>query len=121
MEITNDISIGENMWIKWVELDPTAIETNIDDLLIKTKSFWAYIETECVSGCCGIHAFAFWPEDISIAQEKFNDPHLIEYLQELRQDIQNTEADVISSFFLNNLFHKNVFIELIDHILKNIK
>lgn len=121
MEITKDISIGENKWIKWIELDPTAIETNIDDQLLKTKLFWTYLETECVAGCCGIDAFAFWPDDISIAKEKFNDPHLKEYLQKFKQEIQNIETDVISSTFLNNLFHKNVFIELIDHLLKNIE
>jgi hypothetical protein len=121
MEITKDISIGKNKWIKWIEIDPTATDTNIDDKLLKTKSFWTYLETECVAGCCGIDAFAFWSEDIKIAKEKFNDPYLREYLEELKKEIQNAETVVISSYFLNNNFHKNLFIDLIDHLLKNVK
>jgi hypothetical protein len=121
MDITDDISIGENKSIKWIEIAPDAKDTNFDEQLSKTKPFWKYLETQCLSGCCGIDAFTFWPEDIRIAKEKCNDPQLIEKLTELKLDIQHIETDVISSIFLNNLFHKNVFIQLMDHILDNIK
>lgn len=114
---TNDISIGQDKWIKWIELDPNDESLfNVDQLFEPTEQFWKYLETECVAACCGIDAFALWPEDIKNASKHFDLTELKDQLSTMKDDVVQVYKNVIISKRLNNLFDKKVFIQLIDHI-----
>lgn len=113
----NDISIGKNKWISWIEIDPGQTPHEIDSILKPTIPFWQLLETECVSACCGIHAFVFWAEDLENAKQQLKDPDIKQKFDKLRQDVFNKQEGLLSSSFLNNLFDRNVFIQLIDHII----
>jgi hypothetical protein len=114
----NDISIGENAWIKWVDFEPGDNEIlEIDELLKPTFDFWSALETECVAGCCGIGAFSFWKEGIVRAAADFGNIKLQSHLSDIKEQLIKSGKTTVSSTRLNNLFHKEVFIELLDHIL----
>lgn len=119
--MTKDISIGQHQWIKWVELDPNDESLfNIDILLESTEQFWRFLETECVPGCCGIHAFALWPKDIQNASKHFDRKELKVQLSRLKDEVVQVDKSIVVSNRLNNLFDKSVFIQLIDHILSHL-
>lgn len=113
----DDISIDKDKWITCIALDHTQAILDIDAFLEPTISFWKYLETNCVSACCGIEAFALWPEDIKHAKQQMNDLHIKQKFEKLKYDLlEQSETQLISSY-LNNLFHKTVFIQLINHIV----
>jgi len=117
-----DISIGENQWIDWVEFDALAANpTDIDNLLKPTIDFWKKLETECVAPCCGIDAFAFWPADIEKASANFDDKWIILELTKLKKGISEIDNSVIVSTLLNQLIHKNVFLRLLDHLIHHVR
>ncbi len=117
-EEIKDISIGKDSWIKWIELDPGDDNLfDIDPLLESTKNFWLDLETHCVAECCGIDAFALWPEDIKNAATSFSEHGLKQQLLTIKDAITKTECNIVISKRLNNLFHKRVFIQLLDHII----
>lgn len=121
MENDNDISVGKDQWIKWIELDHEEPTTNIDSNLELTESFWKLLETECVSACCGIDAFALWRKDIRNAKKQLNDPRITYQFEQLKTNILSIETQTVSSSYLNNLFDKGVFTQLLDHIINNLK
>lgn len=120
MEGTNDISIGQDKWIKWVEWDSNAIVRDIDFEIKTTESFWKYLETQCVSACCGIDAFALWTEDILNAKTLLGNPNIKNEFISLKKKIEAINENVVRSSYLNNLFEKNVFIQLLNHIISNL-
>jgi hypothetical protein len=114
---TKDISIGQDRWIKWVELDPNDADLyNLDHLLEPLEQLWQNLETECVAACCGIDAFALWPEDIENASKDLNTIELKNHLVQLKKDVSQVGTNIIVSKRLNNRFDKKVFIQLVDHI-----
>jgi hypothetical protein len=114
---TKDISIGQDRWIKWVELGPNDADLyNIDHLLEPLEQLWQNLETECVAACCGINAFALWPEDIENASKHLDTINLKDHLLQLKKDLTQVDKNIIVSKRLNNLFDKQVFIQLLDHI-----
>lgn len=115
---TKDISIGQDRWIKWVELDPNDNNLfDIDPWLEPTKQFWQNLETECVAACCGIDAFGLWPEDIKSAAQAFNREELVVHLSKLKDEVGQAKNNIVASKRLNNLFDRQVFLQLIDHVL----
>lgn len=117
-----DISIGENIWIEWIDFDYKNSNTiEIDEFLQPTMNFWAGLEIHCVAGCCGIDAFSFWREDIKNSSNQFDQNYLIKELNLLKEKISNLHNDELMSSRINNLFHKKVFLQLIEHILQQIK
>ncbi len=115
---SKDISIGEQKYIKWVDLD---LKSNVFEVDLKTtEHFWKYLEIECVAECCGIDAFSFWREDIEKAKINLDDKNIKQELIDLKYKIKSINEKVISCSYLNNLFDKNVFIELLDHIIINL-
>ena len=121
MQETKDISIGQDKWIKWIELDPNnKDEFEIDPSLESTKPFWKNLETECVAECCGIDAFSFWPENIQKASKDFDTIGLKAQLVKLRDAVIQSNSKVVVSERLNNLFDKKVFVELVDHIIRHL-
>ncbi|MDI9342736.1 MAG: DUF6331 family protein [Sediminibacterium sp.] len=116
----NDIRIDENRWLKWIELDTSQASHNIDTLLEPTLPFWTLLETECVSECCGIDAFNFWPDTIKQAKAKLNDVTLIPKIETLKNELLTVTNNIIDSSFLNNLFDKAFFILLLDYLLQQL-
>jgi len=116
----NDISIGKDKWIFWIETDPGQNSYDIDSSLKPTLPFWKLLETECVSACCGIHAFGFWTEDLENAKQQLNDTDIKQKFEKLRHELFNKAERLLSSAFLNNLFDRKVFIQLLDHIIYNL-
>ncbi len=116
---TKDISIGQDKWIKWVELDPNEPDLfNIDDLLEPLEQLWKNLETQCVAVCCGIDAFALWPEDIQNASKYLDKEELRGHLTGLKSQLARLNKNIVVSTRLNNLFDKKGFLQLIDHILR---
>jgi len=120
LENIKDICIGQDKWIKWIEIDQCEIAIEIDSAIKPTEQLWDYLETQCVRLCCGIDAYAFWPTDIERAKALLNNPNIKNEFIELRKKILSINEDIISSSYLNNLFNKVVFIELLDHIIDNL-
>lgn len=117
LENTEDISIGQNKWIKWVDWDSNASVRDIDCEIKTTEPFWNYLETQCVSACCGIQAYALWTEDISNAKTLLGKPNIKSEFIDLREKMEAINENVVCSTHLNQLFDKNVFILLLDHIV----
>ncbi len=121
MEINRDISIGKGQSIKWIELDNNDGDLlRIDALLDPTIPFWKSLETQCCAECCGIEAFALWPEDIRRASLEVDAAELKKQLMRLKAEISKSHCNIVVSSQLNNLFDKRVFISLIDHIVSNL-
>ena len=120
MENTSDISIGLDKWIKWVDWDSNAVVRDIDFEIKTTEPFWKLLETQCVSACCGINAYALWTEDILNARTLLGNPNIKSEFVGLKEKIEAISENVLCSAYLNNLFDKNVFIQLLDHIISNL-
>lgn len=120
-EHKNDISIGENQWIPFVDISSrfdSAVD--IDPLILRVDDLWSALETKCVAGCCGIDAFALWPEDIEKAKTSLNLKNLLPELNSIRAEIIAIPEDVVSSNRLNNWFDKSVFLALLEHLIHNL-
>ena len=117
-ESKNDIHIGETQRIHWVEFDTAGNDfVDVDYIIAKHPDFWALLEINCVSGCCGLDAFSFYPADIADASTHVDKESLKEDLVKLKLDLIKSDKDIISSSTINNLVNKGVFIELLDHIV----
>ncbi len=117
----NAIRIGENRWIEWVSIDnhqSSAIQ--VDDLIDPMDDFWSGLETECIHECCGIDAFDLLPDNIKHVAMRLSDPMLSDKFVRLRERVETSNEQVFVSSRLNNYFHREVLLPLIDHILANI-
>jgi hypothetical protein len=122
MEISKDISVGEEKWIKWIEFDAeSANPKDIDTFLDPTKEFWKHLEIECVAECCGIDAFSFWNEDIQNAVDTAGIPNLEILFEEIIGEVESLTDEVIMSSQLNQLMNRDMFLKLLEHLKKNIK
>jgi hypothetical protein len=114
----NDISIGKDYWITFNELDwqqSTAVQ--LDEILQPIAPFLNSLETECVAGCCGIDAYALWPEDIARAAKQSEITNLSSLIDAARQQIAETGGNAFVSSRMNNYFDKQTLLQLIDHIV----
>ena len=119
MNPVNDISIGEDKWIEWKDFDKDSVQPlEIDGLFRPTIGFWRRVENECVKECCGIHAFGFWQENIIRAAKNTYSNTLKEDLVELKESGEDKTDCVISSDLLNQVLAKEVFVKLLEHIIK---
>jgi len=118
----NDISIGPDRWITFVHVDVSGpAPTNIDHLIEPMEGFWRALETECVAGCCGIDAFNLWPEEIRRVAREVGDPDLVSKIIVLRAFVAGSGAESFISSRLNNLFRRSVLLEVLDHVVENVK
>ena len=118
----NDISIGEDRWITVVDVGVSGeAPTDIDHLIKPMEGFWRALETECVAGCCGIDAFDLWPEGIRRAAGEAGDDELLSKIIVLRAFVAGCGAESFISSRLNNLFRREVLLEVLDHLGKNLK
>lgn len=117
----NDINIGENEIIHWIEFDTSTNDLiDVDYILGKHSSFWANLHVFCIPECCGLNAFRFYSVDIENASTNINKKLLKDDLSELKQNLIASNQNVIISSELNSLIHKATFIKLLDHINKNL-
>jgi hypothetical protein len=118
----NDISIGQAKWITFIDIADRPYEqaVSIDHLIAPMGSFWSALESNCVAGCCGIDAFSLWAEDIKSASLSQARQALSSALTSLRTFAEQSTADTFVSSRLNNLFDKQVLLQLIEHIQKYI-
>ena len=118
-----DISIGQDRWIDFVEIadQSYAQMVQIDEFIRRTEPFWTALEIECVAECCGIHAFSLWEEDLVNAQSKLDRQQLASTLAALHEFVRQNDADTFVSSRLNQIFHKQVLLGLIQHIQKHVE
>ena len=116
----NDISIGKERWIEFGDLAnslPHAVE--IDSYLTPIMPFMERLETSCMAECCGIDAFALWPEHIEHALAMLT-PAELEALGNAWTSVEHTieqlPSDTVVSTRMNQYFRKRVFLELLAHI-----
>ncbi|MEQ9166866.1 MAG: DUF6331 family protein [Fulvivirga sp.] len=122
MEFSKDISIAKDKWIKWIEFDAESINSkDIGYLIEPTIKFWKQLEIECLAECCGIDAFSFWAENIQKANKKANISNLENLINQIIEKVAAIKEDVVVSSQLNQLINRKVFLELLEHIKKNIK
>ena len=113
----NDISIGKDEWIAFIDVIGRQDKAvSIDDMLAPLDLFWKALETECVAACCGIDAFALWPEDIRRASVVTDEKLLADALASLHQFVERSASGVFVSQRLNNYFDRQVLLRIIDHI-----
>lgn len=120
VENLKDISIGQDKWIKWIEPDQNTIAFAIDAEIKPTEQLWRFLETQCVSACCGIDAFGLWPDDLKKAKTLLANPTIKQEFIDLKEKIMIIDKKVISSSLINNVFDKSVFIELVDHVIDHL-
>lgn len=116
----DDIWIGEDRWIEFGKLaDDPSRKDSIDELLAPVLPFLDKLETECVAACCGIDAFNLGPEQIVKALATL-DAGTIEKLPEeltaIQNAIESSNCDTVVSHRLNQLFRKEVFVSVIEHL-----
>jgi Family of unknown function (DUF6331) len=119
----NDISIGEDQWIEYVDFSKSGAANAypIDAILIQNEKFWNLLEENCVAGCCGINAFVFWPEDIKRIASEFDAKQLGNQFSEILNSIETLDHEFFVSKRLNLFCHKIVLLQLLEHIKKSIE
>lgn len=118
-EHQNDISIGEDHWIAYVDLDgryDSAV--NIDSEIRELEPMWSALEVHCVAACCGIEAFDFWLDSVDRAKQTLDGKDISAKLVALRAKLESVSGEVFLSQRLNNYCDKKVFIALLNHLYK---
>lgn len=118
----HDIFIGEDQWIPFIELEtPYSDAEDLDVILAPIQPFLDLLETECVADCCGIDAYALWPEAITNAATKSNDLDLAKRIVDVRKQIVESHGNSFVSNRMNNYFAKPTLLQLIDHLAHNMQ
>jgi hypothetical protein len=117
----DDVSIGENEWIRFVDITGRSDRpASLDEHIQPMEPFWRALEVNCVSECCGINAHSLWPEDIWNAARSARDPQLLARLEALRQYTASVSSSVVHSTILNQLFDRDIFLSLLDHVIAKV-
>jgi hypothetical protein len=112
-----DISIGQDTWITFVDTTGKQCDAvDLDPTIEPLSRFFALLETECVTECCGIDALGLWPDNIMRAAKEFADPNLEKRIVGIRDRIAEITGDVFVSHSLNNYFDKRVLLQLFNHL-----
>lgn len=113
-----NIQIGENVWIKWVDVPGRDTpEFNADELLKPILPFIQGMEAYCVAGCCGMDAFSFLPDDVQKAIKTANVEDLKPKLEWIRREVEKRPELLVSCTDFNSTFEKGVFLKLLDHFI----
>lgn len=131
MNIHEQIWVGEDKFIKWIEFDSRSEPILEIDALEPWKDmydrkdpvnlFWNRTETECQVECCGICALRFWPEDIARATQGVDKPLLLNQLEELKKHLLICSERIVVYHRLNQGFRKETFLELVNYLIKEIR
>lgn len=118
---SNDISIGEDRWIRFIDVaNRQDGAVDLDALIKDVWPFLRLLETNCVAECCGIDAFDFWPETIQGFAKQLSDPTLRGRLLAACDRIANVRGEVFVSANFNNYFDKRVLLALFEHVSENV-
>lgn len=120
MRSNNDIYIGDNEFISWIDFAPTDEAFGIDTDIKLCRDFFGFLETACLSACCGVGAFEFEPHHIKTAAARANIPNLKQNLIDLKSKLETVSQPVLRCSFMNQLFARTTFIQLLNHIIKNL-
>ena len=117
----DDVSIGKEEWIRFVDITGRMENAaDLDPLLRPMEAFWRALEVNCVSECCGINAHSFWPQDIWNAARSRQDPELPPKLARLKKHVEGLSADCVRSSILNQCFDRTMFARLLDHVMATV-
>ena len=117
----NDVSIGNDEWIRFVDITGRIENAaNLDPLIRPMETFWRSLEVNCVSECCGINAHSFWPSDIWNAVRDCQDSGLKPKLTALRDHVAGLSVDCVYSEILNQYFDRTMFSKLLDHVIASV-
>jgi len=113
-----DIPIGEDEWISYTEVEGrTDNATDVDPLMGPVEGFIRSLETDCLTACCGINAFSFWPEDIKKSAQRCTDPELVKKLTIYKNQIDELSSECVRSSILCQIFDRKVLLKILDHII----
>jgi hypothetical protein len=117
-----DIPIGEDEWIRFIELNgDQARAENLDCLIAPINPFLQFLELECVPACCGIDAYRFMPPDIREAASRCEIDDLESRLRTLRDEACSLDSKCVVSSTMNQYFERHMFIQLVDHLLATVR
>src|SRR5262245_26069682 len=119
MKPENDISIGPDRWLGWIDLgDPSTFSAAVemDDLLEPCFALWDALETHCVAGCCGISAFNLWPGSIRRALAGSAREKAARDLRNAQARLGSMDARLVVSDRLNQYFDRGLFIRILEHV-----
>ncbi|ACA94973.1 MULTISPECIES: DUF6331 family protein [Burkholderia cepacia complex] len=113
----NDIGIGQDRWIECGDLPADLRDAiDVDPHLATVMPLVDAMEIHCVAECCGIDAFGFWPDEITVAldtQDSDALTRLIDDLLSIRHAIEALPSDIVVSKRINQYFRKMVMLELL--------
>ena len=111
-----DIHIN-NKIIKWRHFDHTENSiTSIDEILKPLVPLFKILETNCDRLCCGIEAYNFDNKNLLRAFTQYSKDYSKTFETIIRQ-IEKLDAEMLTSFELNQGFHKSYIIELLNEML----
>jgi hypothetical protein len=116
----NDIRVGEDKWISWVDFSPEIIPIEIDNLLMPAKDFLSALETDCSALCCGVHAFNLEPENLKKVSSLYNTDQLKIDLLEAKLQLLQMKNEVVVCSLMNQLFNRVVFIQMLEHVIDSL-
>jgi len=109
---SKDIPIGNSQVIKWVELDWKNVDVEyIDDVILPLEPLFNQLEVACVRECCGIDAFSFKTELITMTAAKLDLP-FTDIIDKIITKVETLKSVAIGLSALNHCFEKSVFINL---------
>lgn len=121
-EHRNDILIGKDQWIAFVDIsDRRDSAINVDYLLLRVERLWDALETFCMAGCCGIDAFDFYPDNLAMVTTTLGKGNLRSELAYIQNELEDLPGEVFVSSRLNQYFHKSVLLQLLKHISENLR
>jgi hypothetical protein len=117
-----DILIGEDEWIRFIELDgDQARAENLDSWIFPLNPFLQFLVLECVPECCGIDAYRFMPQDIREAASRSELDDLESKLLTLHDQACSLDSKCVVSSVMNQYFNRQVFIQLVEHLLATVR
>jgi hypothetical protein len=117
LKLPPGVSLDKDCWLPLGEFGPLESAIDVDEWVRSTASFWQALETECVTGCCGIEACSFWPGELARAKGACRDGSLLENLKSLRSFVKERPNCVFVSRELNQYFSSEFLGRLLDHIV----
>ncbi len=117
----DDLIIGENEWINFIQHDWGNLEWHyIDTIIEPLLPLFDLLETECVAQCCGLDAFSFVRDDIITAASKLDIAALNKSINHAIDEIGQLPSDVLGSRHLNNGIDRSTMLSLLQHIRETI-
>ena len=118
----DDLLIGENRWITYVQHDWANIKWYyIDEIIQPLSSLLERLQIDCVAECCGLDAFSFFPEDILGVTPEFERESTAELLTVAIAAVEQLTANALGSKLLNNAIDRETMLELLRHIRETVK